>query len=221
VKNLALHPEYKLYEINGEPRCSSLQVAEIFKKQHAHVIRDIEQKIFGIAPADFTASNFGLSDYKDESGKKNKHYLLTYDAFNLVVMGFTGERAMQYKVDFIRRFNEYATQIAEYNMEKLETRPFTDAIALTHGEPKSYHFSNEFNMINRIVLGMDAKHFLEAIGIEGVSSIRPYLSAIQMSDIRALQMADVGFLVAGMDYSERKAKLIEYHSRRKIIKLSA
>ena len=81
--------------------------------------------------------------------------------------------------------------------------------------------SNEFNMINRIALGMDAKHFLKALGIEGARSIRPYLDSTQPSDVRALQMADVGFLITGMGYEERKSKLADYHQRRKMPKLSA
>jgi hypothetical protein len=48
---------------------------------------------------------------------------------------------------------------------------------LAHPEPKHYHFSNETDMINRIVLGVSAKQFKETHGLSDVSSIRPYLSA--------------------------------------------
>ena len=40
MKSLILHPEFQLYERKGKAFCSSLQVAETFEKQHAHVLRD-------------------------------------------------------------------------------------------------------------------------------------------------------------------------------------
>jgi hypothetical protein len=38
-------------------------------------------------------SNFGLSTYKDASGKSNPCYLLTRDGFTFTAMGFTGVKA--------------------------------------------------------------------------------------------------------------------------------
>jgi Rha family phage regulatory protein len=221
MNKLALHPEYDLYERYGKPCCTSLQVAETFEKRHDHVLRDIETKIIGVAPGDFTDPNFGETKIKDSSGRINRCYMMTRDGFALVAMGFTGKKAMRFKVDYIRRFDSMEGQIAERYAAKLEFPLFTDAVEMAHDEPKSYHYSNECDMINRIALGQSAKQFRESFGLSGAQSIRPYLTGIQAADIRALQMADVGLLVKGVPFQERKAILADYHDRRKIIKLSA
>jgi hypothetical protein len=136
-------------------------------------------------------------------------------------MGFTGKKAAAFKIAYIRRFNEMAAQIEERNAAKDEFPQFTEAIAMTHGEPKSYHFSNECDMINRIVIGQSAKQFKESRGLVGEQSIRPFLTGIQAADTRALQMADIGLLASGVAFQERKRLLLEYHDRRKVIELSA
>jgi hypothetical protein len=76
-------------------------------------------------------------------------------------------------------------------------------------------------MINRIALGQSARQFKESLRLVGVQSIRPFLSAIQAADIRALQMADIGLLASGVEFHERKRALAEYHGRRKVVRLSA
>jgi hypothetical protein len=65
-------------------------------------------------------------------------------------------------------------------------------------------------MLNRIVIGMSAKQFRLANGIEKGKSIRPYLSDEQISMLETLQKVDVGLLVAVPDYEQRKRHLEWY-----------
>ena len=44
--------------------------------------------------------------YKDASGKSNKEYLMNRDGFSLLVMGFTGTKALEWKLKYINAFNE-------------------------------------------------------------------------------------------------------------------
>lgn len=81
---------------------SSLKVAEMFHKSHAHVLRDIQSLD---CSKDFTESNFGLSRYKDATGKYNPFYYITKDGFAFLVMGYRGKRAAQFKEDYIKAFN--------------------------------------------------------------------------------------------------------------------
>lgn len=98
---------------NDKAVCSSLQVAESFGKNHFHVIRDIETKIIGVAEKKFTDTNFGLSTYKDDSGKSNKMYYMTRDGYALLAMGFTGKNAMEWKVRYITAFNSMESILLE------------------------------------------------------------------------------------------------------------
>lgn len=213
---LIKNPEYGLYEKGNQIFCDSLQVAETFNKRHADVLRNIETIIrqdSGLS-TNFTQRNFALSTYKDSSGKQNKMYLLTKDGFAIVTMGFTGRKAMRFKEAYIRRFNQMEQFIKSLITAKLEFPEFTDAIMNAHEEPKHYHFSNEINMINKIVLNMTAKEFKEKNGIDkSENSIRPYLSEEQINMIEALQRFDIGLITMEDDYQKRKEILTNYFMR--------
>lgn len=86
----------------------------------------------------------------------------------------------------------------------------TENIKLLHENPKPYHFSNECDMINRLVIGMSAKQFRQEHGIEKSGSIRPYLTDEQIRLLDILQKADVGLLIAEPDFEKRKQYLHDY-----------
>ncbi|SDY68956.1 phage regulatory protein/antirepressor Ant [Thermoactinomyces sp. DSM 45892] len=86
----------------------SLMVAEVFEKQHKHVIRDIEALD---CSKNFTESNFGPSDYTNERGKTYKKYLLTKDGLMFLVMGYRGAKAAEMKERYIQEFNRMEEHI--------------------------------------------------------------------------------------------------------------
>lgn len=89
--------------IEEDLKTSSLNVAEVFGKQHKHVLRDIEKLD---CSKDFTESNFGLSDYKDPTGRTLKKHLMSKDGFIFLAMGYTGKKAAQFReANF--RFSSY------------------------------------------------------------------------------------------------------------------
>ena len=89
----------------------------------------------------------------------------------------------------------------------------TEQIQLIHENPKSYHYSNECNLINRIVLGISAKKFREKNGLKKGTSIRPYLSSDQLKQVDTLQKIDIGLMVGIPSYQERKQKLEWYYAK--------
>jgi len=211
---LIKNPEFDLYEKGNQIYCDSLQVAESFNKRHSYIL-DIIAKLTepknGLSE-NFIQTNFSLSNYKDFSGKQNKMYLLTKDGFAMIVMGFTGKKALRFKEEYIKRFDLMEKFIQSLQTAKLEFPEFTDAIMNAHEEPKNYHFSNEINMINKIVLGVNAKQFKEQNGIdETVNSIRPYLTQGQIKAIETLQRFDIGLITMEEDYKKRKEILTNYY----------
>lgn len=213
---LVKNPEYGLYEKDNQIFCDSLQVAEELNKRHSDVLRAVENIIredSGLSK-NFTQRNFALSTYKDVSGKQNKMYLLTKDGFAIVTMGFTGKKAMKFKEAYIKRFNQMEQFIQSLQTAKLEFPEFTNAIMNAHEEPKHYHFSNEINMINKIVLGLNAKQFKKENNIDkSVNSIRPYLTQEQIKAIETLQRFDIGLITMEPDYQKRKEMLTNYYLR--------
>ena len=101
----------------GIPLASSLDVAKVFEKEHFHVLRDIENLLKDI-PEDFIATNFGLVEYTDAKGEKRPMYNLTRDAFTLLAMGFTGKKAMRFKVLYIETFNAMEKALVEQTKKR-------------------------------------------------------------------------------------------------------
>jgi Rha family phage regulatory protein len=90
---------------DSQARVSSLTVAKRFRKLHKNIVRDIETKIFGVAPDNFNRLNFEPVKYLDAKGEMRKAYDMTRDGFTLLAMSFTGSEAMLWKIQYIRAFN--------------------------------------------------------------------------------------------------------------------
>jgi len=191
-------------------------VAQMFEKNHQHVLRDIRD-LEKTCSNEFWQSNFGQSDYIVR-GKKYPCYHLTKDGFTMLAMGFSGEKAIQFKELYISKFNEMERLLTSQKLAKMEFPALTDNIQSMHDPVQNYHFSNEANLINKLVLGVTAKQFREEHNIPDKESIRPYLTEQQINDILELQRIDTGFVLAIPDYYDRK-KMLEtyYHKKRKLI----
>ena len=125
-----------------------------------------------------------------------------------------GKLARLYFLDCEIKANEKQKQIEDRQTLKVEFRPMTDAIADYHENPKPYHFSNEADMINRIVLGMSAAKFKAHHEIEKNESVRDYMSELQMKAVIDLQRANTVFIQMGENYEDRKEKLSKMFSLR-------
>ena len=216
MKELIPKDEYGVFaDMHDTARVDSLFVAEFFEKQHKHVLRDIDkitEPKSGLSE-EFIKNNFVKDTYKDSTGRKLPCYQMTRDGFTLLVMGYTGTKAMRFKELYIKRFNEMEKFIRTLVSARQEFPLLTENIRILHENPKPYHFSNECDMLNRMVIGMSAKQFRLANNIEKGKSIRPYLSDEQIRMLDILQKVDVGLLVACPDYEERKRHLEWYKSK--------
>lgn len=91
----------------GNDVTTSLIVAQVFGKEHKNVLRDIES----LSCSDsFRTLNFELSfiirNLPNGGSKQEKMYEMTKDGFSFLVMGYTGEKAGQFKERFINEFNK-------------------------------------------------------------------------------------------------------------------
>lgn len=191
-------------------RVNSLMVAMVFNKRHDNVLRDIQNLD---CSDDFRLLNFEESKYTNDQGKKQPCVNMTRDGFVFLVMGYRGKKAAQFKEAYIKRFNE----MEEFIRTLVETRrdfpELTENIKLLHDNPKPYHFSNECDMINRLVTGMTAKQFRESHGLKRGETIRPHLTDEQIRMMNALQKADIGLLISTPDYEDRKRRLEWYKAK--------
>lgn len=104
---------------NGEPVASSLQIAESFEKRHDHVMRGIEDILRGL-PKNGDTPMFYKTEYTHEqNGQTYPMYLMNRDGFSLLVMGFTGKAALEWKLKYIQAFNEMEKKLSTPQMPKL------------------------------------------------------------------------------------------------------
>lgn len=98
--------------IAGRPMVSSLIVAEHFEKSHDSVIKAI-RSLSRNMPESFRAVNFDESSYR-VSGQKREYpaYNLTRDGFTLLAMGFTGRKALAWKLRYIEAFNAMEAELS-------------------------------------------------------------------------------------------------------------
>lgn len=188
-------------------RVNSLFVAKFFERRHDDVLKSIHNLD---CSEEFRLRNYAESSYKNEQGKKQPCVEMTRDGFTFLAMGYRGKKAARIKELYIKRFNDMENFIKTLATTRCEFPLLTENIKLLHDNPKPYHFSNECDMINRIVLGMSTKKFREEHGIDKGESIRPFLTAEQIEMLDKLQKVDVGLLIAIPDYEQRKRQLEWY-----------
>ena len=104
------HKDVVIKKIDGELVVTSRQIAEDFDKRHADVIEKIEELI---KTENSVMTMFIETSYKAGTGKSYKEYLITRDGFSLLVMGFTGLKALQWKLKYIEAFNKMEQALKE------------------------------------------------------------------------------------------------------------
>ncbi len=116
--------DVELEVVDNAVYTTSLSVAEVFNKNHKNIIRKINE-----FPKDnFTKLNFEPSKYIDSTGRILPCYKITRDAFSLLVMGFTGEKAYKWKVEFIKAFNEMEKRLRNIEYEKHDKLAFRQSL---------------------------------------------------------------------------------------------
>lgn len=100
---------------NGQALTNSLLVAEKFEKRHSDVTRSI--KIILKKGRESTnaklRSSFVLSSYIDNKGEERPMYIMNRDGFSVLAMGFTGNKAIDFRVEFISAFNDMENKLKE------------------------------------------------------------------------------------------------------------
>ncbi|EHJ7750988.1 Rha family transcriptional regulator [Campylobacter coli] len=158
---------------------NSLDLAKVFNKNHRHILQTTKNQ----PQNDFTESNFILSTYKDKKGELRPCYNLTRDAFSLLVMGFTGEKAYKWKVEFIKAFNEMEKRLKNLEQEKMQKLAFHQSLGY-----KSQLKQQKEKYENKIkALKYDLEHKNEL-------SFKRKLSKEELLELRKILARDYGIL---------------------------
>ena len=138
----------KLSIIEGRPTASSLEVAEMFGKEHKHVLEAIREAMKE-CPIEFNETNFRPVEYKDAKGEMRPMYSLSRDGFSILAMGFTGKRATEFKLAYIKQFNTMESLLVDARIEQerkiLESRRPTPLPYLNSKEAE-YVLSHDYGL---------------------------------------------------------------------------
>lgn len=105
----------KLVVINNKQIVvSSKDLAEHFKKDHKNILRDIRE----ILSAQNRANEFFQEESYSYNGRHLPFYLMNRDGFSLLAMGFTGKKALQWKLKYIEAFNEMEETLKQGYLEE-------------------------------------------------------------------------------------------------------
>lgn len=209
-----------LVEIKGNRNderviATSNTVAEIFGKRHDHVIRDIENLMTIDLPLD--GEMFTKSEYLDSYGRKQKCYLMNRDGFSLLAMGFEGEKAVRFKLDFINAFNamekelkrtyeERQQWLIEREKGKLVRHILTDTIKMKVSESpnKKFMYPNYTKLIYKLLFNKTFDELKAQYGIKGKESLRDYLPSEELKELEEMEMLISSLIGLGWGYQQIK-----------------
>ena len=188
--------------------CTSLDIAETFGKRHSDVLRDLENMD---CSEEFRERNFALSSYKYVQNRSFPMYYITRDGFTLLVMGYTGEKAMKFKEAYIKQFNAMEAILQGKLIEREKgiaiRQTFTKALKES-GEDDRMHnhaYSTYTNLVYREVFGKSAKQLREEYGITKQDNLRDYFSQEELAKVKSVEMIVSGLVDCGWGYDDVKS----------------
>lgn len=108
-----------------EAMTTSMIVAEAFGKKHDYVLKAIDKVMGRLVKKNERQSQkmFFESEEKANDGQMHRMFYMNRDGFTLLAMGFTGEKAFEFKLKYIAAFNKMEKFITEkQSAEYLEAR---------------------------------------------------------------------------------------------------
>lgn len=195
---------------------TSLKVAEKFEKQHKDVLESIRGLQSSMSTADFSAL-FSETTYRASNGKSNPMYEMNRDGFSLLAMGFTGEKALKWKLQYISAFNAMEDELKRIYTERQQWQIerdkgvvirhiLTDTIKMKIADSphKRFAYPNYTNMIYRIFFGKPAKELEKEYGVKPKESLRDYFTGEDLERVQSAEMLVSSLISCGMGYDEIK-----------------
>lgn len=215
---------------------SSRQIAEDFEKSHREVIYSIEGRTSdternsgteiknkGIIPMLIQGGNphvehyFIPSEYVGENGRKYKEYLITRDGFSLLAMGFSGEKALKWKLKYIEAFNAMEAELKRIYTERQQWQIerdkgvvirhiLTDTIKMkiTDSPHKRFAYPNYTNLIYRTLFDKTAKELEQEYGVKSKENLRDFFTGEDLAKVQSMEMLVSSLISCGWGYDQIK-----------------
>lgn len=216
------------------------QIAEDFEKDHREVIyalegrtaetgrnKGIEDKNKGIIPmliegGDPHVEKYFISSEFRSRGKTYKQYLVTRDGFSLLAMGFSGEKALKWKLKYIEAFNEMETVLKRIYTERQQWQIerdkgvvirhiLTDTIKMKIADSphKRFAYPNYTNLIYRTLFGKTAKELEQEYSVKPKEFLRDCFTGSDLEKVQSVEMLVSSLINCGWGYEQIKSFIAE------------
>lgn len=198
---------------------TSLDVAETFAKEHKHVLEDVRKISESLNTAEFSAL-FYEYEYKASNGKKNPMYYMNRDGFTLLVMGYTGEKAMNFKLAYIKQFNAMEKALISKIKEREKSigvrQVLTDALKQSQENERmhGHAYSLYTNIIYKAVFDKNAVQLREEYGITKKDNLRDCFSEEELKAVQSVEMCISSLIGFGWGYDEIKEFILTQHLKK-------
>ena len=174
---------------------NSLLVAKKFEKRHDHVLRDIKELQEEIT----STQNWGdlyceEITYKDTYGRDQKAYEFNRDFFTLLVMGFTGTKALQFKIEYINKFNLMEQELLRRRETRqigktIERKELTNFIEFVNGNEENDFVKWSYKLYTDIVYkivfkGQTAKEKRIELNLKDNQNLRDFLTYEELQQVQ-------------------------------------
>ena len=200
---------------------SSRDIAADFEKEHKNVLQSIDNLM---AENSAVKMMFFESEYVSR-GKQYPEYLMTRDGFSLLVMGFTGGKALEWKLKYIQAFNEMERELKRLYAERqkweierakgvLVRHILTDTIKMKvlDSPNKRFAYPNYTKLIYRTIFGKPFEELKKQYGIKEKESLRDYLTGEELREVESMEMLVSSLIGLGMGYEEIKGFIAERYN---------
>ena len=194
---------------------SSLEIAELTGKDHAKVLIDI-RKMFdelGILTSDFSTVRKVRGKEYDVFNLPKRETIILVSGYSVAMRAAIVDRWQELEAKELLEDERKASRQQARLEAPLMTKALQDARARLGKESPPHVFSNDYDMIYRIVLGLPAKKYKAEQGIDDKTNLRDVLSLEQIKAIEALQRLNQSMHELDYDFDKRKDKLHQVFMR--------
>ena len=176
---------------NNEAVTDSLMVAEVFGKQHKNVIQSIHNLHSELGEKGKLI--FQPTSYKDSFNREQLKYDLTKDGFTLLVMGFNGKEALQFKMAYIEEFNRMEEHIKQpQQLKPIDQIKLLMANSIDTEERLSTVESNVAILRNTMTIDYGQQQVLNNIKMQRVEKMWEEFGGIRVYDTKRKMYAKFG-----------------------------
>lgn len=188
-------------------------MAEVFEREHKDVLESIRN-----LTAEKSAAKFFNETTYTSRGKEYPMYEMDRDGFSILVMGFNGEKALKWKIEYINAFNAMENELKRIYTERQQWQIerdkgvvirhiLTDTIKMKIADNphKRFAYPNYTNLIYRILFNKTAKELEQEYGVKAKENLRDFFTGEDLSKVQNMEMLVSSLINCGWGYAEIKA----------------